>query len=364
MQALEGGSTGYVNFRISFATSRLSARKSLKMPPLTVIPLETGAPLELVQRHPARARAMAAAATETFGMASRLAAAVVAPAADRASRAWLARQDNPYLPEIDAMAAILGIRGVHALNVCFEWGCTGGIWPSPQGPVLRRVLDWPFPRLGESTIVAHQPEQQFFNIGWPGLAGLFQGLAPGRFAAAINQAPMRRHARFFLGDWLTNRAAVNRNTGLPPAHLLRRVFEQAADYAAAKKLLCETPLAVPAIFLLSGICEGEGCIIEREENICAVREMGDGAVCAANHFEGLHGAWRPRPIDSQGRARCARGLGSFALGSSALDDFSWFTAPIANINSRLVFSAGARAGALALMGTRGAMPTTEIFCLS
>ena len=329
------------------------------MPSLTAIPFEIGTPLELVRRHPAKVRAMARAATETFGAASRLAAATLGPAADRASRQWLMRQANPYLPEIDTMAALLGITGVHALNVCFEWGCTGGIWPSPDGPLLRRVLDWPFPRLGESLMVAHQPQEHFFNIGWPGLAGLFQGLAPGRFAAAINQAPMRRHDRGFLGDWFTNRVAVRANRSLPPAHLLRSIFEHAADYAAAKQLLCETPVAVPAIFLLAGVCDGEGCVIERTETQFAVREMGDGCVCAANHFEALTGHWRPRPIDSAGRAACARAL-TTALDPDRLD---WFRSPIANINSRLVFNAAARPGSLTLLGTRGATPTTELFRL-
>jgi hypothetical protein len=226
--------------------------------------------------------------------------------------------------------------------------------------VLRRVLDWPFPKLGESLMVAHQPQEKFFNIGWPGLAGLFQGLAPGRFTAAINQAPMRRHGRGFVGDWFTNRLAVNRNKGFPPAHLLRSIFEHAADYAAAKKLLCETPVAVPAIFLLAGVRDGEGCVIERQEEFCAIREMEDGAVCAANHFEALTGAWRPRPIDSSGRAACARRLQPVG----ALNDFSWFNAPIANANSRLVFSASARQGALALLGTQGVKPVTELFRLS
>ena len=329
------------------------------MPGLTVIALETGSPLELVRRHPHRARAMVAAALDTFGTASRLAGNAIAPAADRVSRAWLQRHANPYLAEIDSMASILGIRGVHALNVCFEWGCTGGVWPSPDGPVLRRVLDWPFPRLGENTIVAWQEEEQFFNIGWPGLAGMFQGLAPGRFAAAINQAPMRSHRRGFIGDWVTNRIAVKNNKAVPPAHLLRSIFEQAPDYASAKKQLCQAPLAVPAIFLLAGIQDGEGCVIERTETAHAIREMDNGAVTAANHFEVLTGLWRPRPIDSAGRAACARSLD----GHAAADDFSWFSAPIANVNSRLVFNAMTRTGALGLMGTKGSMPTTAPFLL-
>lgn len=328
------------------------------MPERTVIPLEQGTPLDLVRRHPERARALARAAVETFGAASRLAAATLGPALDRASRQWLMRQHNPYLPEIDTMATVLGIHGVHALNVCFEWGCTSGVWPSPQGPLLRRVLDWPFPRLGESMVVARQ--DQFFNIGWPGLAGLFQGLAPGRFVAAINQAPSRRHGRGFAGDWFTNRVAVKSNRGVPAAHLLRRVFETAADYDEAKRLLCETAVAVPAIFLLAGVRDGEGCVIERAETQFAVHEMGDSCACATNHFESLSGVWRPRPVDSAGRAACARSLPH----APSLDDFGWFSAPIANVNSRHVFNAAARPGSLRLMGTHGAQPTTEIFRLN
>jgi len=213
------------------------------------------------------------------------------------------------------------------------------------------------PRLGESLIVAHQPEQRFFNIGWPGLSGLFQGLAPGRFAAAVNQAPMRRHGRFFLGDWLSNRIAVRQGNGLPAAHLLRSIFEHAADYAAAKKLLCESEIAAPAIFILAGIKDGEGCVIERTETESALREMAEDKVCAANHFESVLDnsglGWRARPIDSAGRTACAHGLSSAAFGT----DFGWFVPPIANKNSRLAFNAIARSGALTLMGTAGSRPT-------
>src|SRR5262249_24758334 len=150
------------------------------------------------------------AAEDTFGIASRLAARAVVGPADRVSRDWLVRQQNPYLAEIDEVAALLGIRGVHALNVCFEWGCTRGIWPSPEGPVLRRVLDWPFPKLGQSLVVLQQPRaaKTFLNIGWPGMTGEVQAVAPGRFAAALHQAPMRRHGLGFVGDWLKNRAHV------------------------------------------------------------------------------------------------------------------------------------------------------------
>ncbi len=335
------------------------------LPAIPFADIRGGTSLDLLKLYPGTARALAAAAANSFGLVSRAASAVALPLGDRASRRWLGRSGNPYFAEIDALAAHLGIRGVHFLNVCFEWGCTSGVWPGGGGPVMRRVLDWPFPDLGVHMVVARQsgPAGEFTNITWPGLAGSFQGLAPGRFACAINQAPMRRHRAGYAGDWLKNRIAVRDGGGMPPAHLLRRVLETAPDYTAARKQLSETPLAVPAIFILSGAADGEGCVIERTETEAAMRQLNGAPVCVANHFEtrlGQNGfGWRPRPIDSAGRAAAARALRESDLTS----DFAWFAPPIANAHSRLAFTANAASGALALMGTDGAEPSTQIFRL-
>lgn len=332
------------------------------MEQIPLIDLRGKSPVDLLRLHPGRAHALIAAATRSFGIASQMASAAAMPLGDRASRRWLVRTNNPYRDEIDAMAALLGRSGAHVLNVCFEWGCTSGVWNVGESALLRRVLDWPFPRLGELVVVARQdgPAGDWFNITWPGANGSFHGMAPGRFAAAINQAPMRRHGAGNAGDWLRNRILAGRATGWPAAHLLRHVFETAPDYGAAKKALSETALAVPAIFILSGVAANEGCIIERTEEAFAVREMADGRVCVANHFEtALDGpAWQARPIDSAGRAACARALGGDIAG------FGWFRAPIANVNSRLVFNADAGAGTLGLVGTAGAHFVTEPFSLS
>jgi hypothetical protein len=43
---------------------------------------------------------------------------------------------------------------------------------------------------------------------------------------------------------------------------------------------------------------------------------------------------------------------------------SWFTAPIANVNSRLVMVANAATGALKVLGTAGHKPVTELFELA
>lgn len=333
------------------------------MSKLVTIPLvDAGSSVDLLRRYPDKARALAHAAENTFGLLSRIGSRVVLPLGDRASVAWLERTANPYAHEIKELAGYLGIRGVYFLNICFEWGCTSGVWDTPDGPLLRRVLDWPFPELGEHIVVARQPRAggTYLNITWPGISGTYHALAPGGFAAAINQAPMRRHGLGYAGDWVRNRQAAGRAHGMPASHLLRRVFETAATYADAKHLLCETPLAVPAIFILSGIRSGEGCIIERAENGFGVREIEDGRVCAANHFESSLNdegqGWRARPIDSEGRAASALALSDVA-------HFSWFNAPIANENSRLVFEANAALPSLDLMGTAGARPVTEVFRL-
>jgi hypothetical protein len=320
-------------------------------------------PLDLVFLQRERARAMVAAVKGTFGAASRAPSDALLRMADRASRRWLKQSDNPYLWEIGRMAEEIGVSGVFALNVALEWSCTGGVWQTASGPVLRRALDWPLPRLGEFLVVLHLSGKAggYYDVTWPGLAGVFHALAPGRFAAAINQAPMRKSGAGVAGDWALGKIAVGRNFGLPPSHLLRQVFESAPDYAAAKDILCRTEIAVPAIFVLAGTENGEGCIIERTENAFTVRESEGGRVYAANHFlappEGDVDGWRPRPIDSEGRFAQAAKLPADG------GNFSWFTPPIANANSRVALAMRPASGRLSLMGTSGETPVTEILRL-
>lgn len=335
------------------------------LPDIPLIDIRGGTLLDLASQHPERARALVRAAMDTFGWLSRSLGTVAMPLADRASRAWLVRSGNPYLSEIDAVAEILRIDGVYFLNLCFEWGCTSGVWQGADGPMMRRVLDWRFPDLGTGMVVAHQSGRAgaFYNITWPGMIGSFQGLAPGRFAAAINLAPMRGYGYGMIGDWLANRIHVRDAAGLPPAHLLRQVFDTAMDYDAALAVLRDTRLAVPAIFLLSGTEAHQGCVIERTETKAEVRKLDGGAVCATNQFESdierPRGGWRARPIDSPGRFAAACALSP----PDGADDFAWFTPPIANLNSRLAFVAHAASGRLALMGTDGERPVTRIFRL-
>jgi hypothetical protein len=291
----------------------------------------------------------------------------LAPLADGASRRWLENAHNPYLPEIRLIAEAMSVKGAYLLNTCLEWGCTSGAWATEQGPLLRRSLDWPFPRLGEFVVVAQFSGRlgSYYNVTWPGFVGALQGMAPGRFAAAINMAPMKKRGFLLPGDWLAGRIETGQNHALPPAHLLRRAFETARDYQAARQMLSMTPVAVPTIFTLTGTRSGEGCVIERTPDNAVVREMASGKVCATNQFQSRladngevwYGGWRPRPIDSAGRYAKAITIAPEA------EDFSWFTPPIANPNARLVLAANAATGTLKVMGTDGAEPVTEVFDL-
>jgi hypothetical protein len=333
------------------------------LPEIPFVDIRGGTPVDLLARHPDAARALAKATTRTFGLASELGARAAFPAMDRVSRAWLERTGNPYREEIRAFEKMLGIRGVTTLNICFEWGCTSGAFRTKDGVVLRRVLDWKFPALGEHLVVAHQrgPAGDFYNVTWPGMSGIYHALAPGRFAAAINQAPMRRHGRGLALDWAKNRVDTRNGGGLPAAHLLRRVFETARGYTHAKRMLCDTPIAVPAIFILAGI--EDGCVIERIEKDFAVREIEGDRACASNHFTSRLTAtargWLPRSHDSRERLACALALdrGEFE------DGFAWFKAPIANPTSRVVVNASPAAGSLRTMGVYGAAPVTAPFAL-
>ncbi len=333
------------------------------LPTIPLIDIRDSNLVALLQQRTAQAHALMQAAKKTFGVTAQIASTALLPAGDALGRRWLRKTNNIYANEIAQFADIMRVHGVTALNLSLEWGCTSGAYALANSTTLMRVLDWPFSALGKNVVVAHQRGQagDFYNITWPAMSGVFQGMAPQRFAAALNQAPMRR---FKIGglpsDWLRNRYAMYQSNALPPAHVLRWVFETAPNYAEAKRLLCETPIAVPVIYTLTGTAAHEGCVIERTETTACVRELGDAPhVVTANHFEtylnGVGNGWWPRPLRSGERACGARQL----TGAALQPDFAWFTPPVANPCSRLALVANAQTGTLAVLGTQGTAAVTQ-----
>lgn len=284
-------------------------------------------------------------------------------AADGVSRAWLKRWGSPYLSEIDAIARLLGRPGAHFFNVHYEWGCTTSAKPSPDGDTARlvRVLDWKTHGLGRNIVAARikGAAGPWTALTWPGYSGVLQGMAPGRFSAAINQAPMRSPLGPFYLDWAANRVRVWRMPHLTPAHLLRRVFEEAPDYATAKRLLIETPVCAPAIFTLAGTTTAETCVIERREDSAAVREGGTGGACTANAWCQMQGPpARGRGLDNAGR------LAQLSVVPAVFDAaLAWLQAPVRNRDTRLVLIADAAEGRVMAQGFEADGPATHVLDL-
>lgn len=279
--------------------------------------------------------------------------------ADTASRRWLEKTGNPYLSEIEAIAGRIGAPGVYMLNLSYEWSCTAGVGADPGGTGNRllRTLDWPLDGLGRTLIVSRHDGAagDYFNITWPGFIGITTAMAPGRFSAAVNQPPMRWTSPVMAFDWVVNRLGIWRDGGLPPVHLLRKLFDECATYAEAKAMLESTPVCLPAFFSLSGVEPDEGCAIERLEKRAAVRE---GPASTANHWMCFQVPGRARGNDSPGRWRQME-----TVRDGAGDDFAWVTPPIFNAATRVAVIANARTAKLLVQGWEADGPATEVFAL-
>jgi hypothetical protein len=311
--------------------------------------LDAGAdwPLETLERERPRVDALLDAG------AARVPTTVIR-IADAVSRRWLERHASPQLAEIDRIAERLGRPGAHYLNVSYEWGCTTAVRAAAgDAPaLLARVLDWPDPGLGRHIIAVrvHSPPGRWVSLCWPGYCGVLQAVAPGRFAAALNQAPLEGESGIYPLDWLAQRAQVWRRPHPTASWLLRRAFETAPDYAAALAMLRDTPIAAGAIYSLVGPGPGESCVIERRPEEAHVLA---GPAAAANAWQAP--GWRGRP---RGEASPER-LASIRVAEIGLDpSFGWLRPPLLNDTTRLAFVADAVSGAFVAQGWEADGPAT------
>ena len=318
------------------------------LPAIPLIEAPCGS-LDGLAQEPARFRDLVDCGRRQYGTA-------MLKAGDVLSRRWLERTDNPYQAEIAAVAERGGVTGMWMLNLSYEWTCTSGVAADPEGPGNRmlRTLDWAMDGLGRNLIVLNRSDRAgaYWDLTWPGFVGVATAVAPGRFAAALNQPPMSRWTPSCYVDWLIARLRVGSRGGLPPTHLLRQVFDRCATYAEALKALTETPLCLPAFFALSGTSAEEGCVIERTETDAFVHRS---PVAIANHW--LDDSRRGRP---RGRDSVARREALAPQLASAAGNLSWLRPPVLNSTTRVALVANAARGSLVAQGWETDGPATRV----
>ncbi len=197
------------------------------LPSIPVVDVREGGAV----RHAREARARARGLRDTCVAWLPAPARLMLPLLDRVARRWLTRSQSPYVHEVGAVAATLAFPGIWFLNNSYQWSCTAQGREEDGVPWLARTLDWPFHGLGRYVEIARTEGAagEFFNVTWPGYVGVLTALAPGRFGASINQAPMRRrtHLRFLRPfDLAANGfSTLLRQRSIPTDQLLRLVFE-------------------------------------------------------------------------------------------------------------------------------------------
>jgi len=343
--------------RFSFALVPEGVGFAVTLPRIPLVDVREGGPVDLLRRERHRAEAIIASGRRSYG-------ALPITLLDQLSERWARRRDLPFLHEMDSIGRAGMDRGTWFMNLCFEWACTTGAGSDPDGNGVRllRTLDWPFNGLGRELVVAHQQGAagDYFNVTWPGFVGIVTAMAPGRFAAAINQAPVPFRgpggiSMTLVFDWLISRARTFSSDRLPPVLLLRRVFETCGTFEEAREMLRDTPLALPAFFTLAGTKPGEACVIERLETRAFVHE---NPATVANHWltRGLNG--RPRGVESHMRLTRMREV----IHQADLN-FDWLMFPILNKETRLAVMANAATGGLQVRGFEADGPATEVFDL-
>jgi hypothetical protein len=329
------------------------------LPSIPVVDLREGGTLRHAQEDPKRARALH---ESIIGMFPQFTGPLI-PMLDSIARRWLVRSQSPYVDEISAIAHLLGLRGLWLLNGSYQWCCTALAREEDGAPWLARTLDWGFPGLGRFVVIAHTrgPVGEYYNVTWPGYVGVLTALAPSRFAAAMNQAPLRRRTlnpRLRVFDLAANLSTTLRHSrAIPPDQLLRRVFEIANDYTDAKRLLQVTPVARPVIYTLVGCWAGERCTIERTEDSEHTRCDDHGA---ANDWLDTSPGWEGRIEASKmltrtfqqaaENSRIRREALAHWRGSFGLDSFAWVAPPVLNGCTRIAVEMCPARGILRAIG--------------
>ncbi|HVK09745.1 MAG TPA: C45 family autoproteolytic acyltransferase/hydrolase [Gemmataceae bacterium] len=181
---------------------------------------------------------------------------------------WLAlRTGNRFGREFKAAAQV--IRGnpkdIALANLSYDLvvgalGCSTVALPTADGPVVARNMDWwpegPLARASYVIRCVDGDAWRFSSGGFPGAVGVVTGLSSRGFAVVLNA--------------VTTTDPVCK-TGYPVLLHLRRVMDDAADFADALAMLSKQRLTTPALFTLAGTKNDQRVVIERAPRRYALR---------------------------------------------------------------------------------------------
>lgn len=170
-------------------------------------------------------------------------------------------------------------RDVTLANLMYDFvvarfGCSTVALATPDGPVLARNMDWwPEDLLAQASCHLHFEAagvSQFSCAAWPGGIGVVTGLSRRGFALALNAVLAAE--RFDL-------------RGHPVLFFLRRVLEDAKDFAQAVVWCAAQRLMAPALITLVGLSNDERVVVERTPTRHAFRRpLGNAPLITTNDY--------------------------------------------------------------------------------
>lgn len=190
---------------------------------------------------------------------------------------------SEFKEELQGMSQALGIELESLLlaNLYYDAiksviGCTGFAVETQDGPLHARNLDWWGEEdiLSKNTVVfdfCRNGRTVYQVVGWPGFAGAFSGIAPGRFAVTLNAVSSNEPSR----------AAPS------VTFLIRETLEKAQDFDKAVSVLQHTALPCDCLLLLTGPKAGQRVVIERTPTTAAVRHPENEMLVVANSYQAL-----------------------------------------------------------------------------
>ena len=323
-------------------------RKKHRGPGVPLIDIGEGGFHKLAEAYPKRLRAV-------HDLAVRKLTEKGLKIVDGACKKWADKASVPYRLEIDGVSnALNGDPGTYVINLAFEMACTtGAVEDAEGGSRLLHTLDWKLDGLGRLAVAArrHAPAGMWVNVTWPGYVGCLQGVAPGRFAAAINHAPINGKGPGYLA-WPMSKLKWWGQKGVPPGLLLRKVFDECEDFDAAVEMIEKTPIAYPAIFSVLGTQEGEFSVIERTENSKSTQKR---APAVTNHW--LNNEFGGTVMAYQSSERLVAMKSRINKG---IDADEWLVHPILNPETRLAVDLNPTTGRMRIRGYQGLQPTTSL----